>query len=52
VFAVYASKRNISPRVKVFLDFLEEQIADGASVGRAAEHAAGPQLVGLRAVHC
>lgn len=26
VFAVYASKRNISPRVKVFLDFLAEKL--------------------------
>jgi DNA-binding transcriptional LysR family regulator len=50
VFAVYASKRNISPRVKVFLDFLEEQIADAGSGARAAEHAAGLQLVDLRAV--
>jgi DNA-binding transcriptional LysR family regulator len=26
VFAVYASKRNISPRVRAFLDFLEEKL--------------------------
>lgn len=27
VYAVYASKRNLSPRVKVFLDFLEEKLS-------------------------
>ncbi|MDR3453397.1 MAG: LysR substrate-binding domain-containing protein [Rhodoferax sp.] len=27
VFAVYASKRNISPRLKAFLDFLEEKLS-------------------------
>ena len=27
VFAVYASRRNLSPRVRAFLDFLEEKVA-------------------------
>lgn len=32
VFAVYASKRNISPRVKAFLDFLEEKLRPAAQL--------------------
>lgn len=44
VFAVYPSKRNLSPRLRAFLDFLDEKL----NAPRAATQAAPPMAAGPR----